>query len=430
MDSANNWTRSRVKNLDTAFSGSPRAKSERWQLILERDVPNSDFLSKDEAVAENGEDTRTSRQKRRTRKEQLTKMYDGEPITKGKAEKLAIDFMNEENEKLVKANRPTISVPDYVDAFLKDWARNIEPSTLKSYRGQAKRIRAEFEGVALQELTGKQITEWINKMHRAGLSVSTQRKAYALLNLACNSAVKADDLEINPCTKADSPKTPKADPNALTDRSREKLFDLLEGMEPTPLCVAAYIGIYMGLREGEICGLQWKHIDYNAGMMNVCQAIGQAEGKKTTYLKATKNDSSTRLLPIPTPLLDVLKAREAKMRGELAQADISISDEDFNELFVIGYVDGRYKNGNLLGKEWHVLAETFDLVGTKGRLCTFHDIRHTFATVAVAEKLDVKTIASYLGHSDASMTLRIYADADENAKRAAADTMGKAYGRQ
>jgi integrase len=70
------------------------------------------------------------------------------------------------------------------------------------------------------------------------------------------------------------------------------------------------------------------------------------------------------------------------------------------------------------------------LVGTQGRRPTFHDLRHTFATFAIAEGIDVKTVSSIMGHANAAMTLDIYASADADAKRAAAMTIDEAMGRR
>jgi len=75
------------------------------------------------------------------------------------------------------------------------------------------------------------------------------------------------------------------------------------------------------------------------------------------------------------------------------------------------------------------LAQT-QLVGTQGRVPTFHDLRHTFATAAIAEGVDVKTVSSILGHTNAAMTLNVYASADPAAKRAAAKTIGEIMGRR
>lgn len=67
-----------------------------------------------------------------------------------------------------------------------------------------------------------------------------------------------------------------------------------------------------------------------------------------------------------------------------------------------------------------------NLIGTEGVRVNFHGLRHTFATVAVASGVDIKTVSSILGHANAAMTLNVYASADPDAKRAAAGLIGDA----
>lgn len=395
-----------------------------WQGVLKYKEPNPDYVE----PPEDGEDARTAKQKRREVWRQVTNCFDPDEVrTKSQATKALESWRAEMESKAAQPDNAGVTVPEYLDSFLASWERNIEASTQKDYQNVGKRIKAAFADVPLRDLTGKMVTAWVDSMHKSGLSAATQRKSYALLNLMCKQAVKADDLDANPCDKADAPKSPKADPNPLTDKSLATLLRLLDGMEPTPLCVAVYMGVYMGLREGETCALQWKHIDFDGKTATVCQAIGRGTGKQATYVKTPKNARSMRVLPIPSPMLDVLAARRDRMAGELAGAGIELDPEEFGELFVIGAIDGRYQNPNTLCRQWHNVAEAFDLVGTKGRLCTLYDAtRHVYATKAVARGIDVNSIASYLGH-DPTVTLRVYADADANAKRAAADAMATVY---
>ena len=420
------FKRYRVKNLDPEFSGSPRAKSKRWQLIIERDVPNDGYIPKAEALDDDGNDTRTGNQRRKSRKEQLTKMHEGGAVTETKAKEAAKAWMDSENERLSDLES-TATVAEYLDGFLGKWERKVEAATMKDYMNTGKRLKRDLGAVPLTDLTGKQINDWIGKMHGEGLSHATQRKSYNLLHLMCKQAVKAGDLEKNPCEMADPPRAPKADPNSLTDKSLEKLLGYMAGMEPTPLHVGARLALTMGLRIGEVCALQWKHVDLETGMLNVRKSIGRGDGKKSTYIKEPKTEGSKRDLPIPAPALGALESRREKMLGELAEADVKLEPDEFGELFVIGSVDGSYQNPNVLTRQWHNLAEAFDLQGTKGRLATFHDLRHTFATKSIAAGVDVRTVASYLGHTNISMTLNTYADADPKAKRALANTIGEVF---
>lgn len=79
--------------------------------------------------------------------------------------------------------------------------------------------------------------------------------------------------------------------------------------------------------------------------------------------------------------------------------------------------EGSFKSPQCLSKEWRQLAAVLRLVGTQGRRPTFHDLRHTFATIAVASSVDIKTVSVLLGHADPAMTLRTYADSLEASKR-------------
>ncbi len=80
--------------------------------------------------------------------------------------------------------------------------------------------------------------------------------------------------------------------------------------------------------------------------------------------------------------------------------------------------------------QWRALARSMGLVGTQGRVPTFHDLRHAFATCMILEGTDVKTVGSILGHANASMTLVIYASADPESKGAAAGTIDEVMSRR
>ena len=83
--------------------------------------------------------------------------------------------------------------------------------------------------------------------------------------------------------------------------------------------------------------------------------------------------------------------------------------------------ESRYYNPTQLGKDFAAFCKM------NGFKCTFHDLRHTFATMMIAGGTDVRTVASYLGHANVSMTLDTYADVDPDAKRAAVAKVAEAF---
>lgn len=283
--------------------------------------------------------------------------------------------------------------------------KSVDPSTISSYRDYAK----HFDPIAdlpLDSFTRDDVAEWMAWMNGI-YAPATVVKSFVLLKQMFTVAVMEEVLEKNPCDGIKHPKRRnlKQGINALGKDDREHLKWLLDTLEPGPMVIGASIALYTGLRRGEVCGLRWKDVDLKDGVLWVRQNIAVAHGK--TYVKEPKNGKD-RDVAIPPTLVDLL--REWKR------------DEQAGDVYVIGRGD-KYANPTVLGRKWSTFAELHGIRGTEGRKCTFHDLRHTWATAAVAAGVDVKTVASSLGHENADMTLNKYASADPDAKRRAAKVM-------
>lgn len=114
----------------------------------------------------------------------------------------------------------------------------------------------------------------------------------------------------------------------------------------------------------------------------------------------------------------------AQIREEAVAA--GLSRDTLPGLFVVGNVDGTFMQPHYLSSRWRKAADALELVGTQGKRPTFHDLRHTFATSAIAHGVDVKTVSSMMGHANAAMTMNTYADADPDAKKRGAETVARA----
>lgn len=114
------------------------------------------------------------------------------------------------------------------------------------------------------------------------------------------------------------------------------------------------------------------------------------------------------------------------MQEQVASLQIPLDPK----MYVLSYDLEHYLNPNNLSKAWKTTAESLGVRGTRAQSVRFHDLRHTFATVAIAEGVDVKTVSSMMGHANAAMTLNIYASSDPDAKKAAAAKIAKAYERK
>ena len=137
------------------------------------------------------------------------------------------------------------------------------------------------------------------------------------------------------------------------------------------------------------------------------RAVGIGDGG--AYLKESKTDEA-RDATMPQSLAEILMQWRSQ-QGEPAETSYILTGTD------------RFMHPGTLCRQWKSVAELLGLKGSEGRRVTFHDLRHTWATVAVASGVDIKTVASNLGHANAAMTLNIYASADPDAKRHAASIM-------
>jgi len=299
-------------------------------------------------------------------------------------------------------------IADYVDRYVDmlESAHTIRPNTVEGYRYAALHIRKAFATTPLDRLTAQKVQKWEASMLSTGKSVETVTKTHRLLKAALAYAVEVDDITKNPVAAVKPPKMPARHPNALDAATRKRLMESLDMMGDSPVTMAAWIAMCGGLREGEICGLRWDDVDMRDGTMWVRRAI--AHTKAGMYVKEPKSGHA-RDVPITDTLMRHLKAWH----------------EYSTSIYVIG--KGKdYHNPAMLGKEWRTISRALNLVGTEGRTCTFHDLRHTFATAAIAAGVDVKTVSSILGHANAAMTLNVYASADPDAKRRAASVIDAA----
>ena len=319
----------------------------------------------------------------------------------------------------------SVTVGEYVSQFIDDLeaSGHIERSTTYSYRRFARIIGEAFPDTKLCDLNATMVQKWENGLVQAGYSPSTITKYHRLLSMTCRHAVEVDDLLKNPCSAVRTPKQKPHSPNSLTVEGFARLTMTLDMLEPSPVVTAAYLALYTGMRAGEVCGLRWREYDADNSVINVVEAIGNAGG--TTFSKAPKTKSSIRTIPVHPKLADMLERRRELVTRELESIGVMLTQQQFGELYIIGRTDGSYMNPTTLTRAWKSLSESLpEMMGTQGRRLTLHDLRHTFATVAIAAGADVKAVAANLGHTNAAMTLNVYADADPQSKLRAVTMMG------
>ena len=161
------------------------------------------------------------------------------------------------------------------------------------------------------------------------------------------------------------------------------------------------------MRRGEVCALRWSDLN-DDGSITISHALGN--GKGGFYIKEPKTGSSARTIPLTAHLFAMFSTMKSDSERIARELGLPKSNP-----FILGTQESESRpyNPTQLGKDFAAFMRMnrFD--------CTFHNLRHTFATMMIANSCDVRTVASYLGHASVSMTLNVYADVDPDAKKAA-----------
>lgn len=374
------------------------------------------------------------RQKSKTLKTYVNRNGKTSPVKTEADAKRALDQWHDELEQAAIRDAegiPQASTPvaDYVDSYIDDieTAQSVEPSTVDGYRKSAKYIREKFSKTPMSDLTTAMVQKWEGGLIKRGLSASTVGKAHRLLKMICKHAVEVHDLTWNPCDAVKPPRRKAPDPNSLSAQDGARLAMTLAAMEPTPVVTAATLSLFSGMREGEVAGLRWRECDFDNRVIHIRESIGTASGG--AFSKVPKTSGSRRDVPLTDQMRTALEARRAKMTEECAEAGIDTNSDDFEayfgSLYVLGTADGRWHNPTSLSREWSALASAMGLVGSQGRRVCYHDLRHSFATRAIAAGADVRSVSAVLGHANVSMTLNVYADASPDGKQRASGLVSR-----
>ncbi|HIQ71143.1 MAG TPA: site-specific integrase [Candidatus Onthenecus intestinigallinarum] len=284
---------------------------------------------------------------------------------------------------------------EWYTQYLALYKPNLRAKTLESYghiHGAV--ISPLIGGHDLTAITAEDVQRVLLAAARHGPRLA--QIAHALLRAVLRRAVRSRLISWSPVDAVDRPAHAPAEGAALSDDEYAAALPVL--LEDLPLALA----VLAGLRRGEICGLQWGDVDLAAGLIHVRRTRVRCNGRLVTG--PPKSAAGVRSVPIGAPL-----------RPVLARAFVLCPDS-----WVCPYAPEG------LSRRWGAIQRTLHL----SRRYRLHDLRHTHATILLANSIDVVAVATRLGHSDASTTLKVYAHAlrrrDEDAARAAQGLLDRA----
>lgn len=265
----------------------------------------------------------------------------------------------------------------------------------------------------IKEVEPLQLQEYFNS--KKEYSRSYLKTLKNILNGAFESAIANNHIRINPVSSVKLPtlESKRTSVEILTPTQQKAYMGSLERYTHG---IIFLLGLYTGMRIGELCALKWSNIDMDNCVIHVIESIKYIknyndDGTSSNMMvtKTPKTSKGTRDIPIPNTIVEKLIAyRKTSYK----------SDDDL--VFCT-------KTGKPLLHFY--VSKTHKAICKKAGIdeVTIHALRHTFATRCIENGIDVKTVSELLGHADVSITLSVYLHSTPETKKAAIDKLAKMY---
>ncbi len=330
------------------------------------------------------------------------------------AEKQLALFVSEV-ERGVITNNPKITFKELTEIYLQDQAEHqLAPKTLFRYKQLLDtRILAALGNVKLDKLTPTHLLKFYTSLRKPGarqdgitdrgLSERSILHHHRLIHTLLTTAVQWGYLSTNPADRCKAPRVPRKE---AASYSQEEVNLLLEAAasEPFKYRLLILLAIGTGARQGELMALEWQHIDFDTGTIKIEQA-SQYLPKRGTFTKSTKNNT-VRTVQVPLMVIEALKAYRHEQNierlklGSLWQAG--------NRIFVSE--TGRPMYPSTMSSWFPKFLRRHKL-----RHLPFHGLRHTSASLLIAQGATSVDLSKRLGHSTTTTTMNIYAHSFEKA---------------
>jgi len=337
----------------------------------------------------------------------------------------------EEEVKGGKAYDRNMKFGEFAKRWMDEYAKvKLTPNTVGRYADFLKRINPAIGHIRLSDLKAPHLNSFYRNLSEDNVRIQQKRAAdgkrvykgrlapktilehHRLISKILATAIKWQLLDINVATRADPPKVPHQDVSFLNEQEARQMILALD-KEPMQYRTMILLLIYTGMRRGELMGLEWKDIDLKNGQITIVRT-SQYIGNKTLITKDPKTHAGQRRFSIGQSVVGLLtEYRKWQNAARLKLGDKWVSSD---RLFTAW--DGSPMYPDTLTKWFGQFLKRHGF----GKV-TLHSLRHTNATLMIAEGTDIRTVSNRLGHAQTSTTLNIYAHALKSKDKDAAEKL-------
>jgi integrase len=302
------------------------------------------------------------------------------------------------------------SVATFLDYWLTTVRPRVRPRSYESFETIVRRhLKPEIGNIPLAKLAPAQIQTMLNRKTQNGLGPQTVTTIRTVLCNALNHALKGNLVARNVAALTSPPRVPHYEIRPLDAPQARALLDAASGTRLEALYVLA---LNLGLRRGELLGLRWQDIDLDNARLRVMQAVQRVEGR--LQAAETKTERSRRTLSLPLSVVTSLRRHRTRQLQERLGAGARWWDSGL--VFTSGI--GTPLDPRSLQLDFRALLKVAQLPRVR-----FHDLRHSAASLLIAQGVPLRTIMELLGHSSIAMTANVYGHLAPELMREVADKM-------
>ncbi|WP_455723333.1 tyrosine-type recombinase/integrase [Dysosmobacter welbionis] len=344
----------------------------------------------------------------------------GDPIFRylsAGSQKALVERLNRERNiyqgvDLTEDSRMTLG--EWLDRWLEERvAPSVRESTLESYRYHIRHhIKPRLGSKPIGKITADDVQKLYREIQNCGriqedpvwghaLSGSTVRRLHGVFHMAMDAAVRAHLIPKNPTEGVTLPKKETVPKQVLNDAQLERF---MKEVQNDPIWHDFfYTELTTGLRQGEICSLMWSDFDEAHGTLSVRRTLHIQKGGRLVTGE-TKTGTGKRTITLPPSTAGLLAQRKKRSYSQWIFPNPLRPEQPANPNAAYNHLKTLLKRAGLPS-------------------IRFHDLRHTFATHALASGVDAKTLSGILGHTQASFTLDTYTHVTGDMQRQAAQVM-------
>ena len=292
---------------------------------------------------------------------------------------------------VVPAEKPQAKtlLKDYIHLWHTTYKQGLSPTTNVFYDSKQAVILQTFGKTFVEDIKPDQIQQFLNERAKQ-YKKKTVKDDLAFLKMVLDSAVSDEIIAKNPARdrRIYNPAEEGEETAALTRCQINAIQEAIPRLEDVrERCLLGLLA-YSSMRREELLALRWENIDFEANIFEIKAALVYPNSRPT--FKATKTKSGKRIFPLDIRLREILLSCRQ-------ESGLIICNDEGKPFTIHGYQ-----------KLWKTLSEHIELYGM-----TAINFRTTFATMAIASGVDIRTTQALMGHSDPKMTLKVYAKVEQ-----------------